>query len=106
MQSATLTWKRPKRWILLAAIAFSMTIVIWVVLSWRNDDSTLRVVTRYVTSYVKMKMGWSDDPLTVLARMAKYEKRGRYDDAISAGMACSEKSPDSFTSGWIYRDIS
>jgi len=96
---------RTKRWILLAAIASIIT-VIWVVVTWRNDDSTLRVVTRGVTSYVKRKMGWSDDPFAVLDRMAKYEKSGRYDDAISTGVACAEKYPDSFTSGWIYRDIS
>lgn len=97
---------RPKHWIFLGAITFSLTCVIWVVLSLRNDDSTLSVVTRYVTRYVKVKMGWSYDPFTVLARMAKYEERGRYDDAISTGVACAEKYPDSFTSGWIYRDIS
>lgn len=97
---------RTKHWILVVGIAFSLTSVIWVVPSLRNEDSTLSVVTSYVTRYVKVKMGWSDDPFTVLARMAKYENRGRYDDAISAGVACTEKYPDSFTSGWIYQDIS
>jgi hypothetical protein len=38
--------------------------------------------------------------------MSKYEKKGRYDDAISTGVAWAEKHPDSFTSGWIYQDVS
>jgi hypothetical protein len=38
--------------------------------------------------------------------MAKYEKKGRYDEAINAGLALAAKYPDSFTSGLIYEDIS
>jgi len=57
-----------KHWILLAVIALSLTSAIWVVLSLRNDDSTLSVVTKFVTSYVKTKMGWSDDPVEELGK--------------------------------------
>lgn len=38
--------------------------------------------------------------------MSKYEKTGRYDDAISTGLAWAERYPDSFTSGFIYEDVS
>jgi hypothetical protein len=42
----------------------------------------------------------------MLKTMAKYEKKGRYDDAVNIGTALAEKNPDSFTSDWIYQDIS
>jgi hypothetical protein len=50
-------------------------------------------------------MGWSADTTTadVLRRMAKYEKKGRYDDAIRTGAAWTEKYPDS---GEMYEVIS
>jgi tetratricopeptide (TPR) repeat protein len=95
---------RAKRWILLGAAVFFTTFVVWVVVSLRNDDSTLMVVSRYV----KDETCWTADSSAVCAlkTMAKYEKKGRYDDAISAGVALAQKYPDSFTSGWIYEDIS
>jgi hypothetical protein len=93
-----------KRWILLGATVFFTTFVVWVVLSFQNDDSSLSVVARYV----KEAMCWSADSSTVcmLKTIAKYEKKGRYDDAVNTGVAWAEKYPDSFTSGWIYQDIS
>jgi hypothetical protein len=95
---------RAKRSILLGATVFFTAFVVWVVLSLRNDDSILRVVARYVNE----TMCWPADSNTacVLKTMAKYEKKGRYDDAVSTGVAWAEKYPDSFTSGWIYQDIS
>lgn len=38
--------------------------------------------------------------------MAKYEKKGRYDDAIISGLAWTEKHPEGIDSQWIYRDLS
>ena len=92
---------RTNRWVLRAAIALAVTCLIWVVLSLRDDDSALSVVGREV----KRRMGWSADTTTadVLRRMAKYEKKGRYDDAIRTGAAWTEKYPDS---GEMYEVIS
>jgi hypothetical protein len=95
---------RAKRWILLGAAVFFTTLVVWIVVSLRNDDSTLMVVA----GYLKETTCWSADSsaVCVLKTMAKYEKNGRYDDAVSTGTALAQKYPDSFTSGWIYEDIS
>ncbi len=95
---------RAKRWILVGATVFFTAFVAWVVVSLRNDDSALMVVARYV----KEETCWPADSsaVCVLKTMAKYEKNGRYDDAVSAGVALAQKHPDSFTSGWIYEDIS
>lgn len=95
---------RAKRWILAGAGAFSLACAIWVVLSLRNDDSTLSVVTRYLRD----EICWSADSnlLCVLRRMAKDERKGRYENAISTGLAWTRKHPDGFESGLIYRDLS
>jgi hypothetical protein len=94
---------RPKRWILLAA-GFLTPLVVWVVVSFRNDDSTLGVVARYA----KNRMCWSADSNFVCAikAMEKYEKKGRYYDAIRTGVALAQKYPESGMNGWIYEDIS
>ena len=42
----------------------------------------------------------------ILEKMARYEKEGRYDDAISSGLAWTEKHPEGIDSEWIYREIS
>lgn len=94
---------RPKHWILLAFAAFFAAFV-WTAVSLRNDDSTLSVVVRYV----KNTMCWSADTNSVcmLEAMAKYEKKGHYDEAVSTGVELAEKYPNSPTSEWIYEDIS
>jgi hypothetical protein len=94
----------PKRWILVAASALSLVFVAWAVVSFLDDDSILSVVARDL----KKDVCWSADSSTacVVKAMAKYEKRGRYDDAIRAGTAWTEKHPDGPMSGWIYRDLS
>jgi hypothetical protein len=95
---------RPKRWILLAVVAFSLAYVVWVVVSLRYEDSSLSLLT----SSVRERMCWSADSnaFCVLKAMAKYEKKGRYDEAISTGVAWANKYPDGLTSNWIYEDIS
>jgi len=92
-----------KRWIRFGAAVFFTVFVVWVVASLRNDDSSLSVVARYV----KQTMCWPADTSVVcmLKTMAKYEKKGRYDEAVSTGVALTEKYPDSATSEWIYEDI-
>lgn len=94
----------PKRWLLLGTVVVFVAFCLWGILLLRNDDSTVSVLTRYV----KETMCWSAESSTVCAikAMAKYEKKGRYDEAISIGLASADKHPDSFTSGWIYEDIS
>ena len=62
-----------------------MAFCLWVIWSSQNDDSTVSVVIRYV----KETMCWSVESSTVCAikAMAKYEKKGRYDEAVSTGIA-------------------
>ena len=94
----------PRRWILLGTAVVFTAVVVWAVLSLQNDDSSLSVAARYV----KERMCWSAESSTActLKAMAKYENRGRYDEAISTGVAVADKHPDSFISGWIYEEIS
>jgi hypothetical protein len=95
---------RAKRWILLGTAGISLALVVWLVVSLRNDDSTLSVIARYV----EVRMCWSADSSVYCAikTMAKYERNGRYDEAVRIGVAWAEKYPDSFISGSIYEDIS
>ena len=95
---------RLKHWILLASAGFLTAFVVWVAVSLRNDDSALRVVARYV----KDTMCWSADTNSVcmLKAMAKFERKGHYDKAVSTGVELAEKYPNSATSEWIYEDIS
>jgi tetratricopeptide (TPR) repeat protein len=92
----------PKRWVLSAAVLTFL--LVWVVVSLRNDDSTLSVVARYV----EQTMCWPSDSsfACMLKTMARYEEKGRYDDAIRIGMALAEKHPNGVESAWIYEDIS
>lgn len=94
---------RAKRWILLGVAVSFAAFVVWVVVSLRNDDSTLSVVARDV----KQATCWPVDSsaVCVLKTIAKYEDKGRYDDAITTGVALAKKYPDSSTSHWIYEDI-
>lgn len=95
---------RTKRWILFASAGFFAVFVVWIAVSLRNDDSTVSVLARYV----KDTMCWSADTNSVcmLKAMAKYEKKGRYDEAVRTGVELAEKYPNSPTNGWIYGDIS
>jgi len=95
---------RAKRWIVLSAAALSLALVVWVVSSLQNDDSTLSVIARYV----RQTVCWSADSSLACAvkAMGKYEKKGRYDDAIRIGTTWADKYPDSITSGFIDEDVS
>lgn len=95
---------RAKHWVLLGVAVFFAAFVVWIVSSFRNDDSTLSVVARYV----RQETCWPLDSSAacVFKTMAKYEKNGRYDDAINAAVRLAAKHPDSFTSGLLYEDIS
>ena len=95
---------RAKRWIILSAAALSLALVVWVVLSLQNDDSTLSVIARYV----RQTVCWSADSSLACAvkAMGKYEKKGRYEDAIRIGTKWADKYPDSITSGFIDEDVS
>lgn len=81
-----------------------VALVVWSVV---DDSSVLGILAREVPRY----MGWAPDSTTsdVLRRMSKYEKKGRYDDAIKSGLAWTEKHPDTGSNGWngwIYTDVS
>lgn len=79
----------------------------WIVVLLLDDGSALGIIVRAVPSHV----GWTSDSTTsdVLRRMAKYEKKEHYDDAINAGIAWTQKYPDAGSNGWngwIYADVS
>jgi hypothetical protein len=95
---------RAKRRILLGAAVISTAFVVWVVVSLQNEGSTLNVMA----GYVKRTMCWpaNSSAVCMLKTMAKYEKKGRYDDAVRTGVEVAEKYPDSVTSQWIYEDLS
>jgi hypothetical protein len=86
------------------AIVAAVALVLWIVVSLRNDDSILSILVRHVPAY----MGWPSDSTSfgVLQRMSKYEKQGRYDAAIKAGIRWTEKNSDSGSNERIYTDIS
>jgi hypothetical protein len=69
-----------------------VALVVWIVVLLHDDGSVLGILVREVPSY----MGWASDSTTaaMLRRMSKYEKKGRYDDAIKSGIAWTEKHPD------------
>lgn len=96
--------RRGKSLFLKGAIAAALALVVWIVVSLRNDDSILSIVVRDVPGY----MGWGLDSTTfnVLRRMSKYEKKGHYDQAITAGITWTEKYPDAGSNDWVYTDIS
>jgi hypothetical protein len=93
-----------KRRIVFGSAVFFTGFAIWFVLSLRNSDSTLSLVA----TTVKAAMCWPVDSnaACVLKTMAKYEKKGRYDEAVSTGVAWADKYPDNLTGSWIYVDIS
>jgi hypothetical protein len=98
---------RSKRWILVAAASFFLLVfIVWVVVSLRDDDSTLNVLTRYAKERTCWFADSSNNISCVVKSMNKYRRRGRYDDAISTGAAWADKYPSSFMGGAIYRDIS
>ncbi len=91
---------QPKRLILIGALIIAFGAALWVVFSLRDEDSMLSIVLRDVPRV----MGWAPDSTTsdVLRRMAKYEKQSRYDDAVRAGNAWTEKHPNSDSNVWIF----
>jgi len=81
-----------------------VALVVWSV---GDDSSVLGILVRKAPTYV----GWASDSTAadVLRRMSKYEKKGRYDDAIKSGIAWTQKYPDAGSNGWngrIYTDVS
>jgi hypothetical protein len=83
--------RREQSLILMSATAAVMTVCVGIVVSLRNDDSMLSIILKDTSSY----MGWGLASTTseVLQRMSKYEKKGRYDDAIEAGVEWTKKHP-------------
>jgi tetratricopeptide (TPR) repeat protein len=97
-----LTRSSQKRLVVAGAIAAVVALVIWSVVLLRDDDSVLSILIR------REHIGWAPDSTSgdVLRRMSKYQKRGRYDDAIRAGVMWTEKSPDDGSNVWLYMDVS
>jgi len=90
------------RLVVTGAIAAVVTLLIWSVVLVRDDDSVLSILIR------REHMPWAPDSTTsdVLHRMSKYQKKGRYDDAIRAGIMWTEKYPDDGSNVWLYMDVS
>jgi hypothetical protein len=101
-RSTHLTLSAQKRLVVAGAIAAVFALVIWSVVLLRDDDSVLSILIR------REHIGWAPDSTTgdVLRRMSKYQKKGRYDDAIGAGIVWAEKYPDAGSNGWVYTDVS
>jgi hypothetical protein len=89
-----------KRLVAAGAIAAVVALVIWGVVLLRDDDSVLSILIR--------RVGWAPDSTTsdVVRRMSKYQKKGRYDDAIGVGIMWAKKYPDAGSNGWVYTDVS
>jgi hypothetical protein len=82
-----------------------VALIVWIVVLLLDDGSVLGILVREVPSYV----GWASDSTAAdaLRRMSKYKKKGRYDDAIKAGIAWTQRYPDAgYSNGWIYTDVS
>ena len=94
----------PKQWIFVSAGILLLGSATWAAWSLRDDDSGLSVLVRYTA----WRMGWAADSSTVevLTRIARYSKRGRYDDLIRAGTAWTEAHPpNDYFGSVIYQDI-
>ena len=81
---------------------------LWATLSLQDDDSSVSVTARFVARYLKETVCWSaqSNAFCVIKAMAKYEKKGRYENAITTGVEWTDKHYDALTSPWIYEDIS
>jgi hypothetical protein len=97
-----LSFSRQQRLVVAGGI---VALIVCVVVLLLDDGSVLGILVREVPSYV----GWASNSTAadVLRRMRKYEKKSRYDDAIKAGIAWTQKYPDAgYSNGWIYTDVS
>ena len=97
-----MTLSAQKRLVAAGAIAALVALIMWSVLLLRDDDSVLSILIR------REHIGWAPDSTSgdVLRRMSKYQKKGRYDDAIRAGVMWTEKYPDAGSNVWLYMDVS
>jgi hypothetical protein len=96
-----LSFSRQQRLVVAGGI---VALVVWIVVLLHDDGSVLGILVREVPTHE----GWASDSSAadVLGRMRKYEKKSRYDDAIKAGIAWTEKHPDDGWNGWIYMEVS
>lgn len=95
---------RRRHAILVGTVAVALAIVGWALASLRDDDSSMRVLVRAA----KHRMCWPEDSSLscVLKAISKYDKKGRFDDAIKVGAAWTSQYPNSPANGMIYADIS
>lgn len=97
-----MTLSSEKRLVVAGAIAVLVTLVIWSAALLRDDDSVLSILIR------REHIGWAPDSTAgdVSRTMTKYQKKGRYDDAIEAGILWTKKYPDAKSNGWVFTDVS
>lgn len=93
-----------QRWLVVSGVTVA---VVWIVVLLLDDSSVLGILVRRVPTYI----GWAHESPAddVVRRMHKYERKGRYDDAIKAGVAWTQQHPDADSSvwnGWIYTGVS
>ncbi len=95
-----------KRLVFIGALILTIVVAVWAVSSLRDDDSSLSVLVHYT----KQRMGWPDDTTDstygVIARMSRYVKQRRYDDAVRVGNAWTARNPNSESNVYIFRLIS
>lgn len=88
------------------AVLLAAAVVAWigVLVSIRGHVSILGAIARDVSNY---HIGWPADSTAadVLVRMARYQKGGRYNAAIKAGVAWADKNPDADWNDWIYAKV-
>jgi hypothetical protein len=88
------------------AVLLAAAVIAWagVLLSIRGQVSILGAIATDLSNYY---IGWPADATggAVFARMARYQRRGRYDAAIKAGVAWADKNPNDDSTYWIYVDV-
>jgi len=88
------------------AVLLAAAVVAWigVLVLIRGHVSILGAIATDLSNYY---IGWPADATgsAVLARMARYQRRGRYDAAIKAGVAWAEKNPNDDSAYWIYANV-
>lgn len=97
-----------KRSIFIGTVIVFSAFCLWATLSLQDDDSSVSVTARFLARYLKETVCWSaqSNAFCVMKAMAKYEKKGRYENAIATGVEWTDKHYDGLTSPWIYEGIS
>lgn len=92
-----------KRPVFVGTLLFLLGIVGVSVYSFLDKDSILNSLVEGIPRAIGLSADSS--AREVLNSMQKYEKRGRYDDAIKAGILWTERYPNDGFNDWLFRRI-